>query len=83
QRGIAAKAASLQMPLLSRRDKNQVLENTVDYLEAETDDILRANAEDFSEARANGLSEAMLDRVALTPARLRGIASDVGQVCNL
>ena len=83
QMGIAAKAASWQLALLSSREKNQVLEKIADYLEAQTDDILRANAEDLAEARANGLSEAMLDRLALTPARLSGIASDVRQVCNL
>ena len=83
QMGIAAKAASWQLALLSSREKNQVLEKIADYLEAQTDDILRANAEDLAEARANGLSEAMLDRLALTPARLSGIANDVRQVCNL
>ena len=83
QMGIAARAASWQLALLSSREKNQVLEKIADYLEAQTDDILRANAEDLAEARANGLSEAMLDRLALTPARLSGIANDVRQVCNL
>ena len=83
QMGIAAKAASWQLALLSSREKNQVLEKIADYLEAQTDDILRANAEDLAEARANGLSEAILDRLALTPARLSGIANDVRQVCNL
>ncbi|WP_102781284.1 glutamate-5-semialdehyde dehydrogenase [Klebsiella variicola] len=83
QMGIAAKAASWQLALLSSREKNQVLEKIADYLEAQTDDILRANAEDLAEARANGLSEAMLDRLALTLARLSGIANDVRQVCNL
>lgn len=83
QMGIAAKAAFWQLALLSSREKNQVLEKIADYLEAQTDDILRANAEDLAEARANGLSEAMLDRLALTPARLSGIANDVRQVCNL
>ncbi|ENZ7484811.1 glutamate-5-semialdehyde dehydrogenase [Klebsiella aerogenes] len=81
--GIAAKAASYQLALLSSREKNQVLNKIADYLEAQTEDILRANAEDLSDARANGLSDAMLDRLALTPARLRGIADDVRQVCSL
>ncbi|ADO49720.1 glutamate-5-semialdehyde dehydrogenase [[Enterobacter] lignolyticus] len=83
QMGIAAKAASYQLALLSSREKNQVLEKIADYLEAQTEDILSANAQDLAEARANGLSEAMLDRLALTPARLKGIADDVRQVCNL
>jgi glutamate-5-semialdehyde dehydrogenase len=83
QMGIAAKAASYQLALLSSREKNQVLHKIADYLQAQTEDILRANAEDLTEARANGLSEAMLDRLALTPERLRGIADDVRQVCSL
>lgn len=83
QMGIAAKAASYQLALLSSREKNQVLNKNADYLEAQTEEILRANAEDLSDARANGLSDAMLDRLALTPARLRGIADDVRQVCSL
>lgn len=71
-----------QLALLSSRERTGT-GKIADYLEAQTDDILRANAEDLAEARANGLSEAMLDRLALTPARLSGIASDVRPVCNL
>lgn len=78
QMGIAAKAASAAGVTL-QPGKEPVLEKIADYLEAQTDDILRANAEDLAEARANGLSEAMLDRLALTPARLSGIANDVRQ----
>lgn len=81
--GIAAKAASYKLALLSSREKNRVLEKIADALEAQTDAILNANAQDVAEARTNGLSEAMLDRLALTPARLKAIADDVRQVCNL
>lgn len=83
QMGIAAKAASYKLAQLSAREKNQVLEKIADYLEAQQDTILSANADDLVEARANGLSEALLDRLALTPARLKSIADDVRQVCNL
>ncbi|MDX6039376.1 glutamate-5-semialdehyde dehydrogenase [Scandinavium lactucae] len=83
QMGIAAKAASYKLAQLSGREKNQVLEKIADYLEAQTDTILRANARDLDDARANGLSEALLDRLALTPARLKSIADDVRQVCKL
>ncbi|HCL6629790.1 TPA: glutamate-5-semialdehyde dehydrogenase [Citrobacter amalonaticus] len=81
--GIAAKAASYKLAQLSSREKNRVLEKIADELEAQTETILNANAQDVTEARANGLSEAMLDRLALTPARLKAIADDVRQVCNL
>lgn len=83
QMGIAAKAASYKLALLSSREKNRVLETIADELEAQTESILSANAQDVEQARENGLSEAMLDRLALTPARLKAIADDVRQVCNL
>ena len=83
QMGIAAKAASYKLALLSSREKNRVLETIADELEAQTESILSANVQDVEQARANGLSDAMLDRLALTPARLKAIADDVRQVCNL
>ncbi len=83
QMGQAAKAASYQLALLSSKEKNRVLEKIADYLETEAQQILTANEQDLLEARRNGLSEAMLDRLALTPARLTAIASDVRQVCKL
>ncbi|ATX01729.1 glutamate-5-semialdehyde dehydrogenase [Citrobacter freundii] len=83
QMGIAAKAASYKLALLSSREKNRVLETIADELEAQTESILSANVQDVEQARVNGLSEAMLDRLALTPARLKAIADDVRQVCNL
>ncbi len=63
--------------------KNRVLETIADELEAQTESILSANVQDVEQARANGLSDAMLDRLTLTPARLKAIADDVRQVCHL
>lgn len=83
QMGIAAKAASYKLALLSSCEKNRVLEKIADELEAQMESILSANVQDVEQARANGLSEAMLDRLTLTPARLKAIADDVRQVCNL
>jgi len=83
QMGAAAKAASYKLALLSSREKNRVLEKIADYLEAQSHEILLANEQDLLEARRNGLSEAMLDRLALNPARLKSIADDVRQVCSL
>ncbi|EDT6886313.1 glutamate-5-semialdehyde dehydrogenase [Salmonella enterica subsp. enterica] len=83
QMGIAAKAASYKLALLSSREKNGVLGKIADELEAQTETILSANAQDVAQARENGLSEAMLDRLALTPARLKAIADDVRQVCYM
>ncbi|EIN9932962.1 gamma-glutamyl-phosphate reductase, partial [Salmonella enterica] len=74
QMGIAAKAASYKLAQLSSGEKNRVLEKIADELEAQMESILSANVQDVEQARANGLSEAMLDRLALTPARLKAIA---------
>ncbi len=81
--GKAAKAASYQLAGLSSKEKNHVLTQIADNLQARADVILKANAEDLAQARQDGLSEALLDRLALTPARLKAIADDVRQVCNL
>lgn len=83
QMGKDAKAASYKMALLSGPEKNRVLQRMADYLEEQAEEILIANEQDVLEARRNGLSEAMLDRLQLTPARLKGIADDVRQVCSL
>ncbi|MEB6380636.1 glutamate-5-semialdehyde dehydrogenase [Leclercia adecarboxylata] len=83
QMGAAAKAASYKLALLSSREKNRVLEKIAEYLEAQSHEILLANEQDLLEARRNGLSEALLDRLALNPTRLKGIADDVRQVCSL
>jgi len=83
QMGIAAKAASYKLALLSSHEKNRVLEKIADYLQAQSHEILLANEQDLLEARRNGLSEAMLDRLALDPSRLKSIADDVRQVCKL
>ena len=47
------------------------------------DAILAANAEDLATARAAGTPEAMLDRLALNPQRVDGIAAGLRQVAGL
>lgn len=83
QMGKAAKKASYQLAALSTSQKNKVLMTIADLLEAQHDAILTANEQDLAQARENGMSEALLDRLQLTPARLKAIADDVRQVCRL
>ncbi len=61
QMGIAAKAASYKLALLSSGEKSRA-GKIADELEAQMESILSANVQDVEQARANGLSEAMLDR---------------------
>nr|WP_154325598.1 glutamate-5-semialdehyde dehydrogenase [Pantoea sp. 201603H] len=83
QMGKVAKAASYQLAVLSTAEKNQLLLTIADRLEAQSAEILSANQRDLADARQNNMSEALLDRLALTPERLAGIANDVRQVCRL
>ena len=81
--GKAARAASRKVARLSTGDKNAVLLALADYLQSDTVDVLAANAEDYAAAEADGLSESLLDRLLLTPDRLRGIAAELHKVASL
>ena len=81
--GQAARRAARQLARLSTEVKNRTLLNLAKYLETDVEELLRANAEDCSEARANGLSEAMIDRLLLTPDRLRGTAAEQRKIAAL
>ncbi|MBM3132079.1 MAG: glutamate-5-semialdehyde dehydrogenase [Chloroflexi bacterium] len=79
-RGKAAKAASRKLAYLSTDIKNRALKNIARALVERQEEILAANKIDLDEARASGMGDAMIDRLLLTPARLEGMAQDVGTV---
>ena len=81
--GQAARTASRQLARLSTEVKNRVLDNLASLLENEAGELLEANAEDCDEARATGLSDAMIDRLLLTPDRLRGTAAEQRKIAAL
>ncbi|MDD7814816.1 glutamate-5-semialdehyde dehydrogenase [Mycobacterium sp. CSUR Q5927] len=78
-----ARIASRVLTALSTVAKNSALNAAADALLAHSDDILAANAEDLAAARAAGTPEAMLDRLALNPQRVEGIAAGLRQVAGL
>ncbi|WP_156297412.1 glutamate-5-semialdehyde dehydrogenase [Mycobacterium paragordonae] len=63
--------------------KDRALHAAADALLAHADEILAANAEDLDTARAAGTPAAMLDRLALNPQRVDGIAAGLRQVAGL
>ncbi len=79
----AARAASRALVTLSTVDKNRALHAAADAVLAHAHDILAANGEDLDAARAAGTAEAMLDRLALNPQRIDGIAAGLRQVAGL
>ena len=83
EQGAAAKKASRILMTAGTAIKNKALLTIADALTDRMDEWLRANAEDMSEAEKNGLSAAMLDRLLLTPERIKDIADGVRRVAAL
>ena len=81
--GQAARRAARLLARLSTEVKNRTLLNLAEYLETDTEELLQANEADCSEARDSGLSGAMIDRLLLTPDRLRGTASEQRKIAAL
>ncbi|MGV9311464.1 glutamate-5-semialdehyde dehydrogenase [Streptomyces sp. NPDC003691] len=78
-----ARSAAEQLAPLPRAAKDAALLAVADALEARTDEIVRANAEDVARARESGTGESIVDRLTLTPERVRAIAADVRDVVAL
>src|SRR5215211_2265909 len=79
----AARDASRALAALDSDTKNAALHAIAEALEARTPEILEANARDMEAGRDNDLSAALLDRLALDEARIRGIADGVRSIANL
>lgn len=67
----------------STAQKNDILRKIASNLTERQEDILKENQRDISQARENGISETMVDRLRLTPERIRGIAEACIQLTNL
>ena len=78
-----AKQAALTFAALNSAQKSQLLLAMADEIEANTDNILSENVKDIDAGEAKGLSDAMLDRLLLTPDRIRDIASAIREIDSL
>ncbi|MDD5198787.1 MAG: glutamate-5-semialdehyde dehydrogenase [Terrimicrobiaceae bacterium] len=81
--GRRAREASRSLSTLTTETKNAILRAMADELLARESAILDANAADVTGASAHGLAPAALDRLRLTPERLRAIAAGVRHVAEL
>ncbi|MDO4419107.1 MAG: glutamate-5-semialdehyde dehydrogenase [Ruminococcus sp.] len=63
--------------------KDKALISIADALIENTDYILEENAKDLEAGKAAGLTNALLDRLALSPERIKGMADGARQVANL
>lgn len=78
-----ARGAAAEIAPLPRAAKDDALLAIADALEVRTAEIVEANAVDIAKAREAGTSEAIIDRLTLTPERVRAIAADVRSVAAL
>lgn len=81
--GKKAKAAAASCGLLGENCKNAVLNKAAEMLAEHTEQILEANRQDIEAARNKGMNEIMVDRLALTADRIRGMAGGLKQVAGL
>ena len=80
---LQARDAARALAALDTDCKNAALHAIADALIARTDEIVEANARDMEAGHANGLAAALLDRLALDPARVEGIAAGTRAIAAL
>ena len=81
--GQTAKASTHQLSLLSTKEKNQILNQMAEALEANTQKIIAANQKDLAKADDYGIKETMKDRLRLDEARIQEMANGIRQVATL
>ena len=80
---LQCRQAAQTLGLLSTQARGELLQSMADALDADADVILTANARDLQAASDKGVGTAMLDRLALNPARLAGVANALREVAAL
>lgn len=81
--GRAAREASRVIGRASTAQKNRALHGAAAALDAARPELTAANELDLAAGRANGLEPAMLERLALTPARIDSMIVGLRQVASL
>jgi glutamate-5-semialdehyde dehydrogenase len=81
--GRRARAAARQMARVHTDGKNRALELTAKIIGERTQELLQANANDMAAARSGNIEPAMLDRLELTPARIKAMADGLLQIAAL
>jgi glutamate-5-semialdehyde dehydrogenase len=81
--GENARAAAQTLRSLPVARRNAALKSLAAALEKAQPLLLSENAKDVEAGKARGLSPAMIDRLLLTPARIKGIADNVRVIASL
>ena len=78
-----ARLAGKTLSVSSGGERKDALEVIADAIEARSAEIIAANEKDMQAGRASGLNSSLLDRLLLTPERIKGIAGGARQVSKL
>ncbi|QBF31957.1 glutamate-5-semialdehyde dehydrogenase [Thalassococcus sp. S3] len=80
--GARAKAASAELAFATAERKHAALISAADAVWARRAEIIAANDEDLEFGRDKGLSDAMMDRLMLDEARLRGVVDGLRAIAE-
>ncbi|CAB4570874.1 MAG: glutamate-5-semialdehyde dehydrogenase [Actinobacteria bacterium] len=78
-----ARAAGKTLSVSSGAERKVALEVIAAAIESRSAEIVAANEKDMQAGRASGLNSSLLDRLLLTPERIKGIAGGARQVSQL
>jgi glutamate-5-semialdehyde dehydrogenase len=80
---VRARAASLALAVSPATARNAALMDLADRIDRSSGVLNEANRRDLAQATANALTPAQVDRLTLTPERLKHLAESVRQVAAL
>ena len=81
--GQQAKEAEIQIAQLSTKIKNEILIKSAKALLDNCQNILDINKEDVEKAKTSGVKDAFIDRLTLTPDRIKGMAQGLEEIAAL
>ncbi len=79
----SARAAGKTLSASTGEQRKSALNTIADAIESRVAEILAANEKDMEAGRTAGLNSSLLDRLLLTPDRIKGIAGGARQVSQL
>ena len=83
RQGANAKQAARRLAVSDTQTKNAALLAVAQALEEQAETWLSANAKDLAAAEEAGMKPSLLDRLKLTPERIRGVADGVREAAAL
>ena len=81
--GRRARAAARVLALVGAETRTRAIAGMAVALRARSGQVLAANAADLEDARAGGMAAAMMDRLALDPVRLAGVAGALDAIAAI